>query len=323
MPKLFGVMAALAALIVLPPIMAQGLAPTQSGDKKNGKWNTDPFNGAALPGYKLPSDFDARRKSQPAPKRDLNGIWDATAWGGVQASGVAEHPASYLPGDPRQRWGQPDEKGIINPIPYTALGEKRMEANKPSGTSIRALPAVLANDPVNVCDPAGFPYIENFQFLTIELVQAKNHVLYLGEYEHTWRIIWTDGRPLPKNPEPRWNGYSVGHWEDDYTFIVETIGLNEKSWLDHAGRPHTADLKVTEIFHRVDRDIMEHTEIIEDPALYTQPWKAHDKLPLHLQSPDFDPVEMFCSPSETAAYNESLGKYGETPAGTSTTPASK
>ena len=263
-------------------LCAQTATPTQSGKAPAEKWNNDPFNGN---GRNKPAVY---KSGKPTPRRDLSGIWDATAEGGVQASGAAEHPATYPPGDPRPRSGEPDENGIINPIPYTPFGEKALEANKPSGTSVRSVPAVLSNDPVNICEPVGYPFVETFEFMTIELAQTKNQVIYLGQYQHEWRIIWTDGRELPKDPKPRYNGYSVGHWQDDYTFVSETVGMNEKTWLDHAGRPHSKDLRVTEILHRVDHDRMEHTLIINDPKMYTEPWMAQNKLVLHLQPADFD-----------------------------------
>lgn len=85
------------------------------------------------------------------------------------------------------------------------------------------------------------------------------------------------------------------------------MGIDEKSWLDHAGRPHSKDLKVTEIFHLVDHDTMEHTLIIDDPKMYTEPWTAQSKLILHREPPGFDIREMFCSPSETADYDKLFG----------------
>jgi hypothetical protein len=294
----------LVAVLTFSSILcAQTSAPTQLRKAPVEKWNNDPFNGN---GRNNPAIYIT---GKPAPRRDLSGIWDATAEGGVQASGAAEHPASYPPGDPRPRAGQPDEKGIINPIPYTPFGETALKANKPSGTSIRSVPAVLSNDPVDSCEPVGYPFVETFEFLTIELAQTKNQVIYLGQYQHEWRTIWTDGRELPKDPRPRWNGYSVGHWVDDYTFVSETVGMNEKSWVDHAGRPHSKDLRVTEIFHLVDYDTMEHTLIINDTKMYTEPWLAHNKLILHRQPADFDIREMFCSPSETATYNKLVGEH--------------
>jgi hypothetical protein len=166
---------------------------------------------------------------------------------------------------------------------------------------------VLGNDPVDICDPIGFPRMELYEFRTIEIAQAVDQVIVLTQFYRTWRTIWTDGRELPKNPEPRWNGYSVGKWVDDYTFVVQTIGMSERTWIDNAGRPHSSDLKVEERFHRVDHDHMELTLTIDDPKMYTQPWLALNKFPLRLQPRGFDIREMYCSPSDIAEYNKEIG----------------
>lgn len=304
-PFVFASIALLAGFTLSPMLRAQTATPAQPGGPTRDKWNSDPFNGN---GRNNPAR-NKGAKADPAPRRDLSGIWDATESGGVQAGGVVEHPASFPQGDPRPRSGQLNENGITHPIPYTALGEATLEAHKPSGTSIRSVPSYLANDPYDICDPVGFPYTEGFEFRTFQLAQTKNHVVFLTEMNHDWRVIWTDGRELPKNPKPRWNGYSVGHWTDDYTFVSETVGLNEKSWIDHAGRPHSKDLRVTEIFHRLDHDRMEHTLIINDPQMYTEPWMTQNKLVLYLQPADFDIRENFCVPSENAEYNKVLGVH--------------
>jgi hypothetical protein len=132
-------------------------------------------------------------------------------------------------------------------------------------------------------------------------------VTILYQYNKIWRVIWTDGRELPKDPEPRWFGYSVGKWVDDYTLVVETTGTDERTWLDRAGRPHSADLRVEERFHRVDRDHLELTVTIDDPKMYTKPWVALDKFVMELQPSGFDVREMICSPSEFEQYNSLIG----------------
>jgi hypothetical protein len=88
--------------------------------------------------------------------------------------------------------------------------------------------------------------------------------------------------------------------------VVETTGINPKTWLDHAGRPHSDQLVVEETYHRVDRDTSELTMKITDPKMYTEPWLALNKLPLHLLRPDFDIPELLCSPSEFAEYNKQV-----------------
>jgi hypothetical protein len=149
--------------------------------------------------------------------------------------------------------------------------------------------------------------MEFWEFRTIDLVQTAKQVVLLSPFYGNYRVIWTDGRELPKDPDPRWNGYSVGKWVDDYTFVVQTVGLNSRSWLDHAGRPHSEDLRVEERFHRVDHDNMELSVTIYDPKMYTEPWQGLNKFPLHLQRSDFDIPELLCSPSEMADYNKQIG----------------
>ena len=156
------------------------------------------------------------------------------------------------------------------PCPYTPLGEKTLEAHKPTGLGVRSVPAVLGNDPVDICDPPGFPRMDLSEFRTIEITQTADQMIILNQFFRTWRTIWTDGRELPTNPEPRWNGYSVGKWVDDYTFVVQTVGMSDKTWIDNAGRPHSGELKVEERFHRVDHDHMELTMTINDPKMYTE-----------------------------------------------------
>jgi hypothetical protein len=235
-------------------------------------------------------------------------VWDAAeADGGRQPSGALEHPALIKPRGQGIEGGQPDETGIMHPLQYTPMGLEALKANKPSGPGVRQVPAALSNDPVSQCDPIGFPGMSLYELRTIELVQTANQVIYLNQFYGNFRVIWTDGRELPKDPEPRWNGYSVGKWVDDYTFVVETVGLNPRSWLDHAGRPHSDALRVEETFHRVDHDNMELTVTINDPKMYAEPWQGLNKFPLHLQAADFDMEEFLCSPIDIEEYNRQVG----------------
>jgi hypothetical protein len=304
-------MVALVAGLACSPILRSQTAPLKAAgnDLQHEKWNNVPPPKSAYTG----------NKSVPAPRRDISGIWDATAEDrGRQVSGASEHAAllsqakGVEAGRPDQtgegaQGGQLDELGILHPLPYTPLGLAALKTNKPSGPGVRQVPAALANDPADRCDPLGFPYMELWELRTLNLVQTANHVILLSPFYGNYRVIWTDGRALPNDPDPRWNGYSVGKWVDDYTFVVETVGLNPKSWLDHAGRPHSEELRVEERFHRVDHDNMELTMTINDPKMYTEPWLALNKFPLHLQRPDFDIPELLCSPTAMADYNKDIG----------------
>ena len=99
----------------------------------------------------------------------------------------------------------------------------------------------------------------------------------------------------------------MGKWVDDYTLVVQTIGMDERTWVDRAGRPHSDELRVEERYHRVDRDHLDLTVTIDDPKMYTKPWVALDNLRFDLQPRDFDVREMICSPSEFAEYNKLVG----------------
>ncbi len=247
-------------------------------------------------------DFEGK-KSGPAPRRSLAGTWEFAKGGaeGIQADG-----AKAMPSD-----GKPDHE-----LPFTADGRKAFMANKPT-FGITQVPSALTNDPMPGCDPQGFPRIVLHNAHTEQFIQTPNQVVILYQFNKKWRVIWTDGRALPRDPEQpawavkdasppesRWWGYSVGRWVDDYTFVGESNGFDDRAWLDNAGRPHSDAMRVVETYHRVDADHLEKTITIDDPKYYTRPWVALDKLPYRLQSASLEIPEQECVPSETAKYNQ-------------------
>ena len=273
-------------LLVSSPILyAQNGAPSQPGGGEGQDWwtNHEKWN-TPLPDKSV----YAGEKSAPAPRRDLSGAWDGLAEGGTQAKGPKEYP---------------DDARHLPEPPYTALGKEARVRNKP-GEGEEQVPVALVNDPVDSCDPVGFPRTDLFSLKAITIVQTSKYVIWLNQFYNVYRIIWTDGRELPKNPVPRYYGYSVGRWEDDYNFVVDTVGMDERTWLDNVGRPHSSALHVVERFNRLSRDILELTVTIDDPEMYTKPWVAADKLPLHLLPADFDMGEMICSPTEMSDYKK-------------------
>ena len=234
-------------------------------------------------------------KPGPAPRHDISGTWE---------------PARG-PGDGIMAWGprdMPYDGAPEHNPPYSAIGWQTQHSHKPLEGEERVLES-LSNDPRNKCDPLGFPRADFYQIRHTQIMQDDHKIAILYEFEKRWRIIWIDGRELPKEvPEPRYYGYSVGKWVDDSTLVVETIGTegDEKVWLDEAGRPMSEDMHVVERFHRADHDHMELTVTIDDPKMYTKPWVAM-KFPMKLQSPDYDVVEMMCIPSEMQQYNKDYG----------------
>lgn len=108
-------------------------------------------------------------------------------------------------------------------------------------------------------------------FTPHKILQSSGLVIMLFESYRTFREIFTDGRALPKDPEPAWFGYSVGRWEGD-TLAVETTGIHEKTWLDDAGHPHSDALHLLERFRRVNFGRMDVQITITDPKAYTRSW---------------------------------------------------
>ena len=266
-----------------PP--AQSAGETDADKWKTEKWNTPP----------PPRSYYEKLKSARAPKRDLSGIWDAGGIeGGIQPNGAYEYP------------DDPDHLG--RDVPYTALGKEARMKNKPGSGVSGQFPVAEVNDPVDYCDPQGMPRNDLFELRTVEILQNANHVVILNQTNDTWRIIWTDGRNLPEDPGPRWNGYAVGRWVDDYTFVADYVGMDPRTWLDNVGRPHSDALRVEERWHRVNYDTLELTVTIDDPKFYAQPWKALDRYVLHRLPDGYDISEFICSATETAEYDRVIGK---------------
>jgi len=236
-------------------------------------------------------DFDFKdEKPTPAPRRDISGVWEPAAGPG---SGINANGAQQMPSD-----GKPEHE-----LPFTPEGRAAFVSHKP-GFGVTMVPSALTNDPVPLCDPQGFPRIVLHNFRTSRIIQTPENVIILYQFNKKWRTIWTDGRQLPTDvEEPRWWGYSVGRWVDDYTFAAESTGFDARTWLDNAGRPHSDAMRVREEYKRIDRDHLVMTIVIDDPKYYTKPWTALI-LRLRLQKSSFDIREMECSPSETALYNK-------------------
>jgi hypothetical protein len=229
-------------------------------------------------------EFKSMPPGGPAPRRDLTGTWDAGS-AGIGGSGQANAREAAR-------------------APFTPLGEEMMQQNKP-GNGPRSVPVAEINDPLStIGDPSGFPRLLTFELRPVQIVQTPSQTLMLYMFEKRWRTVWTDGRTLPTDPDPRWYGYSVGRWEDDYTFVVETVGLDERTWLDNSGLPHSDRLRVEERYRRVDRNTLELTVTIDDPAAYTGTWLARDRLPLKRLPDDTDLMEMIPSASESQAYQQ-------------------
>jgi hypothetical protein len=129
-----------------------------------------------------------------------------------------------------------------------------------------------SKDPTGFCLPPGPSrgFTAPFPFL---LVQHEDMISILFEYQSIWRVFYMDGRPHPEDVEeyPYFMGHSIGRWEGD-TLVVETAGIDERSWLDTAGHEHSAKLKLTERFQKSAPDTILWTATFDDPVYFTRPW---------------------------------------------------
>lgn len=167
-----------------------------------------------------------------------------------------------------------------------------------------------------MCDPLGFPRNMVFELRGIAFATMPGRIVVLNQYQRAWREIWMDGRELPKNvggtakdaPDPRYYGYSVGHWEGDNTLVVETTGLDDKTWLTRMGYPHSMDAHVHEHYVRPDHNDLQLTITVDDPKIYTKTFVLGS---VNFKwVPDQQLVEQLCVPSEMLQYLNLIGDPG-------------
>src|SRR5215469_10442460 len=111
----------------------------------------------------------------------------------------------------------------------------------------------------------------------------------------TYRQIFMDGRRLETDPNPSWMGYSVGRWDGD-ALVVDSVGFNDRTWLNNGGYPHTEALRMTERYRRTDFGHLEIEATLQDPGAYSRPWTVRVSAQL---AADTEMVDMRCDPAES------------------------
>jgi hypothetical protein len=152
--------------------------------------------------------------------------------------------------------------------------------------------------PSTHCIPHGIPDQMAVAGYPFKILQMRGLTAILYEEMSHFRQIFTDGRELPKDPNPALLGYSVGRWDGD-AFVVETTGFSDVSWLDDPGHPHTEALHVTERFRRKDFGHLEIEITIDDPKTYTKPWSITENFVLF---PDTELLENVCENEKDAPH---------------------
>jgi hypothetical protein len=260
---------------MLPRILlAGGIAFLASG---NAQWLNYPTPGVPrLPGGKPDLSAPARRTANGKP--DLSGVWQ------LEAPACGQNGCGDYPGAPEFLNMGAKLKGGLPYQPWAAALVKERSAD------------LGRDDPVASCRPAGVMRILTFPPYR-KIIQLSDLLVILSERDVTFRQIFLDGRPLPKDPAPTWNGYSTGKWDGD-TLVVETNGLRDGTWLDRNGSPMTEAAKMTEKFRRVNYGRVEIEVTVDDPKAYTQPWTV--KLNQHIVL-DTDLLDYYCQDNEKDA----------------------
>jgi hypothetical protein len=215
---------------------------------------------------------------------------------------------------PRAADGKPDLSGIWAPVRRRPLNERlegQVNATGPfwdfgsvisGGLPYQPWAAALRNqraadqskdNPDVKCMPLGILQMNTHPFPR-RILQTPGYIAILHERDLEYRQIFTDGRPLPQDPQPSWNGYSTGKWMGD-TLVVETIGFRDGLWADYDGSPITTAAKITERFRRINFGSLEIEMTVDDPKAYTKPWTAKIELTLQLDS---DLLEYVCLEGE-------------------------
>ena len=144
--------------------------------------------------------------------------------------------------------------------PFTAEGAERWRTVDTS------------KDPTGLCLPPGptRAFTAPFPFL---LVQHPTMIGLMFEYFTTWRTIYLDGRPHPADiaDYPDFMGHSIGHWEGQ-ALVVDTVGIDGRSWLDTAGHEHSDKLHLTERFEKINDDNIRYTVTYDDPVFFSKPF---------------------------------------------------
>jgi hypothetical protein len=228
----------------------------------------------------------------PAPTRELDGTWV----------------------------GPTDRRPFGETPQFTPLGQQRFQLNKPEA----AFTVSDTNDPfARSCDPVGFPRntllelrgVPIGEMFPVTFASLPGRVLMLFQFQQTWRQIWIDGRSLPVNvggrekgaPDPRYNGYSVGRWQTDNVFVVDTVGLDDGTWLNRAGYPHSVETHIQERYTRSDHNDLQLTMTADDPKLYVKPFVLATINLKWLPDQTLDQGEWLCIPSQLNDYLKTIG----------------
>jgi len=217
--------------------------------------------------------------SAPAPrtaddKPDLSGLWEPMGEASSSFAGASARDAKFQDISLEMKGGLP-----LQPWAADLVKARRAANNK--------------DDPDSHCQPLG-PIKMHLHPYPRKMIQMPGLLVILFERDTAYRQIFTDGRPLPVDPQPSFNGYSTAKWEGD-TLVVATNGIRDGTWLDVSGTPLTDAARVIERFRRPSFGRLEIDITVDDSKAYTKPWSIHVNQSL---AADTDMLEFVCLENE-------------------------
>lgn len=215
----------------------------------------------------------------PAPrtsdgKPNLSGLWEPMGEATSSFAGASARDPKFQDISLGMKGGLP-----LQPWAADLVKARRAENNK--------------DDPDSHCQPLG-PIKMHLHPYPRKMIQVPGLLVILFERDTAYRQIFTDGRPLPVDPQPSFNGYSTAKSEGD-TLVVETNGFRDGTWLDVSGTPLTAAAHVTERYRRPSFGRLEIDITVDDPKAYTKPWTIRVNQSL---AADTDMLEFVCLENE-------------------------
>jgi hypothetical protein len=212
------------------------------------------------------------------------------AFSALAQTSAGQRQVKFDPRDLTGIWLRSGGDRSISPKapPLTPEGQARMAKNIPARSRSPLAPSPKvpseSNDPAFACNPKGFPRILiDIAHDWHEVIDTRDgRLLQLWQEERRPREIWLDRRPVPSgenldNLGPSWYGHSVGRWEGN-TLVVQTVGLDDRAWVDVFGYPKSADARVEERYRRVDAETQEVRLTLFDPKYYAAPWVSDTKI---------------------------------------------
>jgi hypothetical protein len=201
-----------------------------------------------------------------------NGRFDPKDLSGIWMRSVRDHslgtkpPALTRAGVDAMKGRIGDTDDVLREVVAAARASSQVRLNE-NGVETTA--------PWLECNPMGFPRLLNDDE-PVEFIITRDKILQVFQSEHRIRYLWTDGRELPsgqnlENLGPAWYGHSVAKWDGD-TLVVNTVGLDERAWLDNLGYPKSFHARIEETWKRVDANTLESQLTLVDPEYYAAPW---------------------------------------------------